>query len=65
MRIIRRTRPDDTPATAIINARDFDAIRAMISDDVRLDVASKTRFSGKVATIRDFRHVAYGAKYSV
>jgi hypothetical protein len=40
----------------------------MISDDVRLDLASKTRFSGKPATIRDFRHAAYaidGAEYSV
>jgi RNA polymerase sigma-70 factor (ECF subfamily) len=29
------------------NARDFDAIRAMIADDVRLDLVNKTRLSGK------------------
>jgi len=30
------------------NARDFDAIRAMIADDVRLDLVNKTRMNGKV-----------------
>ncbi len=29
------------------NARDFDAIRAMIADDVRLDLVSKVRVNGK------------------
>jgi RNA polymerase sigma-70 factor (ECF subfamily) len=29
------------------NARDFDAIRNMIADDVRLDLVNKTRMSGK------------------
>src|SRR5436305_7019190 len=29
------------------NARDFDAIRAMIADDVRLELVNKTRMSGK------------------
>jgi RNA polymerase sigma-70 factor, ECF subfamily len=29
------------------NARDFDAIRAMIADDVRLELVSKTRLNGK------------------
>jgi len=33
---------------AHFNARDFDAIRAMISDDVRLDLVNKTRMNGKV-----------------
>ncbi|HWF94169.1 MAG TPA: sigma factor-like helix-turn-helix DNA-binding protein, partial [Xanthobacteraceae bacterium] len=33
---------------AHFNARDFDAIRAMISDDVRLDLVSKTRLKGRV-----------------
>jgi RNA polymerase sigma-70 factor, ECF subfamily len=32
---------------AHFNARDFDAIRAMIADDVRLDVVNKTRMRGK------------------
>ena len=36
------------------NARDFDAIRAMISDDVRLDLVSKTRMTGKVEVSRYF-----------
>jgi RNA polymerase sigma-70 factor, ECF subfamily len=29
------------------NARDFDAIRAMIADDIRLDLVSRTRLNGK------------------
>jgi RNA polymerase sigma-70 factor (ECF subfamily) len=29
------------------NARDFDALRAMIADDVRLDLVNKTRMNGK------------------
>jgi RNA polymerase sigma-70 factor, ECF subfamily len=37
---------------AHFNARDFDAIRAMISDDVRLDLVSKTRMKGKVEVSR-------------
>lgn len=32
---------------ASFNARDFDAIRAMIADDVRLDLVSKTRLRGR------------------
>ena len=32
---------------AHFNARDFDAIRAMIADDVRLDLVNKTRMNGK------------------
>src|SRR5580704_6841962 len=32
---------------ARFNARDFDAIRDMIADDVRLDLVNKTRMSGK------------------
>ena len=53
--------PDDTPQqklsdadrerlgayVAHFNARDFDAIRAMISDDVRLDLVSRTHLRGK------------------
>jgi RNA polymerase sigma-70 factor (ECF subfamily) len=33
---------------AHFNAHDFDAIRAMIADDVRLEVVNKTRMNGKV-----------------
>jgi RNA polymerase sigma-70 factor (ECF subfamily) len=36
------------------NARDFDAIRAMIADDVRLDLVNKTRLNGKVEVSRYF-----------
>jgi RNA polymerase sigma-70 factor (ECF subfamily) len=36
------------------NARDFDAIRDMIADDVRLDLVSKTRMSGKAEVSRYF-----------
>jgi RNA polymerase sigma-70 factor (ECF subfamily) len=32
---------------AHFNARDFDAIRAMIADDVRLELVNKTRMNGK------------------
>jgi RNA polymerase sigma-70 factor (ECF subfamily) len=60
--------PDDAPAPALsqadrarlgayvehFNARDFDAIRAMIADDVRLDLVGKTRMSGKAEVSRYF-----------
>jgi len=60
--------PEDTPQqrlsdadrqrlgayVAHFNARDFDAIRAMISDDVRLDLVSKTRMNGKAEVSRYF-----------
>jgi RNA polymerase sigma-70 factor (ECF subfamily) len=39
---------------AHFNARDFDAIRAMIADDVRLDLVSKTRLNGKAEVSRYF-----------
>jgi RNA polymerase sigma-70 factor (ECF subfamily) len=39
---------------ALFNARDFDAIRAMISDDVRLELVNKTRLNGKVEVSRYF-----------
>jgi RNA polymerase sigma-70 factor, ECF subfamily len=39
---------------AHFNARDFDAIRAMISDDVRLDLVSRTRMRGKAEVSRYF-----------
>src|SRR5438445_13582790 len=39
---------------AHFNARDFDAIRAMIADDVRLELVNKTRLRGKVEVGRYF-----------
>ncbi len=39
---------------AQFNARDFDAIRAMIADDVRLDLVNKTRMIGKAEVSRYF-----------
>jgi RNA polymerase sigma-70 factor (ECF subfamily) len=39
---------------AHFNARDFDALRAMISDDVRLDLVNKTRMNGKAEVSRYF-----------
>ena len=36
------------------NARDFDAIRAMVADDVRLDLVNKTRVNGKAEVSRYF-----------
>jgi RNA polymerase sigma-70 factor (ECF subfamily) len=43
---------------AHFNARDFDAIRAMIADDVRLDLVSKSRLNGKVEVSRYFGNYA-------
>src|SRR3954468_724954 len=43
-----------TTYVAHFNARDFDAIRAMISDDVRLELVNKTRLNGKVEVSRYF-----------
>jgi RNA polymerase sigma-70 factor, ECF subfamily len=39
---------------AYFNARDFDAIRAMITDDVRLDLVNKARVNGKAEVSRYF-----------
>jgi RNA polymerase sigma-70 factor (ECF subfamily) len=39
---------------AHFNARDFDAIRAMIADDVRLDLVNKIRMNGKVEVSKYF-----------
>jgi RNA polymerase sigma-70 factor (ECF subfamily) len=60
--------PDDAPAPALsetdrarlsayvsrFNAHDFDAIRAMIADDVRLELVSKSRMRGKAEVSRYF-----------
>ena len=64
--------PDDTPQqrlsdadrarlgayVAHFNARDFDAIRAMIADDIRLDLVNKTRMRGKAEVFRYFGNYA-------
>jgi RNA polymerase sigma-70 factor (ECF subfamily) len=64
--------PDDAPQARLsdadrarlgayvahFNARDFDAIRAMIADDVRLDLVSKTRMRGKAEVSRYFGNYA-------
>ena len=39
---------------AYFNARDFDAIRAMIADDVKLELVNKTRLNGKAEVSRYF-----------
>jgi RNA polymerase sigma-70 factor (ECF subfamily) len=60
--------PDDAPSPVLsqadrarllayvdhFNARDFDAIRDMIADDVRLELVNKTRLSGKAEVSRYF-----------
>jgi RNA polymerase sigma-70 factor, ECF subfamily len=43
---------------AHFNARDFDAIRDMIADDVRLDLVNKTRMRGKAEVSRYFGNYA-------
>lgn len=43
---------------AHFNARDFEAVRAMISDDVRLDLVSKTRMRGKAEVASYFGNYA-------
>jgi RNA polymerase sigma-70 factor (ECF subfamily) len=43
---------------AHFNARDFDAIRAMIADDVRLDLVSRTQMQGKAEVFSYFGNYA-------
>jgi RNA polymerase sigma-70 factor, ECF subfamily len=43
---------------AHFNARDFEAVRAMIADDVRLDLVSRTRINGKAEVSRYFGNYA-------
>jgi RNA polymerase sigma-70 factor (ECF subfamily) len=43
---------------AHFNARDFDAIRAMIADDVRLDLVNRARMNGKAEVSRYFGNYA-------
>jgi len=60
--------PDDAPQPVLstaeraqldayvahFNARDFDAIRAMIADDVRLELVNRSRMRGKAEVVRYF-----------
>jgi RNA polymerase sigma-70 factor (ECF subfamily) len=48
---------------AHFNARDFDAIRAMIADDVRLDLVNKTRMTGKTEVSRYFGNYSRAADW--
>jgi len=64
--------PEDTPQAKLsdadrerlgayvahFNARDFDAIRAMISDDVRLDLVNRTQMRGKAEVSSYFGNYA-------
>ena len=64
--------PDDTPRPGLsdadrirlntyvshFNARDFDAIRAMIADDIRLELVNRTRLNGKAEVARYFGNYA-------
>jgi RNA polymerase sigma-70 factor, ECF subfamily len=43
---------------AHFNARDFEAVRAMIADDVRLDLVNRTRINGKAEVSRYFGNYA-------
>jgi RNA polymerase sigma-70 factor, ECF subfamily len=66
------TEPEDTPQAKLsdadrarlgayvahFNARDFDAIRAMIADDIRLDLVNKTEMRGKAEVSRYFGNYA-------
>jgi len=47
-----------TAYVAHFNARDFDAIRSMIAEDVRLDLVNKTRMNGKAEVSRYFGNYA-------
>jgi len=48
---------------ARFNARDFDAIRAMIADDVRLDLVNRTRLNGKAEVSRYFGNYSKAADW--
>jgi RNA polymerase sigma-70 factor (ECF subfamily) len=48
---------------AHFNARDFDVIRAMIADDVRLDLVNKTRMNGKAEVSRYFGNYSKAADW--
>jgi RNA polymerase sigma-70 factor (ECF subfamily) len=47
------------------NARDFDAIRSMIAEDVRLDLVNKTRMNGKAEVSRYFGNYAKASDWQL
>jgi RNA polymerase sigma-70 factor (ECF subfamily) len=47
-----------THYASLFNARDFDALRAMLADDARLDLAGRHRVEGKARVGNYFRHYA-------
>ncbi len=69
--------PDDAPAPNLpeadrvrleayvtrFNAHDFDAIRAMIADDVRLELVNKSRMKGKADVSRYFGNYSTAADW--
>jgi RNA polymerase sigma-70 factor (ECF subfamily) len=48
---------------AHFNAREFDAIRAMIADDVKLELVNKTRLDGKTEVSRYFGNYSGAADW--
>ena len=50
---------------AHFNARDFDAIRNLIADDVRLDLVNKTRMNGKAEVSRYFGNYAKASDWQL
>ena len=54
-----------TAYVAHFNARDFDAIRSMIAEDVRLDLVNKTRMNGKAEVSRYFGNYAKAADWQL
>ncbi len=48
---------------AHFNARDFDAIRGLIADDIRLDLVNKVRMNGKAEVSRYFGNYADAADW--
>jgi len=52
-----------TAYAARFNAHDFDAIRAMVADDVRLDLVGRTRMRGKAEVSRYFGNYVRAADW--
>jgi RNA polymerase sigma-70 factor (ECF subfamily) len=71
--------PEDTPQpklsdaerirlgayVAHFNARDFDAIRSLIADDVKLELVSKTRLNGKTEVSRYFGNYSKASDWNL
>ena len=45
------------------NARDFDAIRDMLADEVRLDVVARTRLNGRTAVGTYFHNYSHASDW--